>query len=119
MKPTQLRLVPTSHKVIDDLKIREDYVNTQGSAPEVGDKNGESVTTDVAVVGECARFDLSVDDDRQAYAKLSARLFSGVDCIRLWEERALHNDSLIVYVNYINYTNVYQNRTRVINLKDE
>ena len=118
MNPSQLRIVPTTKKVTDKLTEREDYVSTPGATPEVGNKNAEGVRQDVAVVGECVRFDLSDSSDRAKYAELAARMFSGADCIKLWEERIHNNGSIIVFVSYINYTNVFQNTTHTINLKD-
>lgn len=116
MTPEQLRIVPLTRDVTDNLKKRHDYVSAPGSTPEVGDRNGERVTQDVTVVGSCDVFDLSSSEDRAKYAELSAKLFSGTECIRLWEERTMQGSSLIVYVSYINYMNVYQSATNAINL---
>lgn len=118
MKPAQLRIVPTTEEVVGRLREREDYNEQQGTTPEVGMKDIESSRQDVAVVGSCDRFDLSKEEDRRAYARLSAEIFAGTSCIRLWEERTQTADALIVYVSYINYTNVYQSSSHVINLKD-
>jgi hypothetical protein len=118
MKPGQLRIVPTTDKVVNNLKEREDYLAVPGTTPEVGVKSAESCRQDVAVVGNCDRFDLSKEEDRKAYAELSAKLFAGSECVRLWEDRTHSADALIVYVSYINYTNVYQNAAHAINLKD-
>lgn len=117
MNPAQLRIVPTTSAVTDRLKSREDYIEVPGSTPTVGSK-AESKSCDVSVVGNCDRFDLSSAEDRAAYAELSARLFSGSDCIRLWEERTQQAGALIVYVSYINYMNVYQTPSHNIKLKD-
>lgn len=118
MKPDQLRIVPTTDKVTSRLREREDYVSVPGTTPEVGSRGSESCRKDIAVVGNCERFDLSQESDRQAYAELSAKLFAGSECVRLWEERTQSNNALIVYVSYINYTNVYQSAAHAINLKD-
>ena len=118
MKPTQIRIVATSSAVTDRLTTREDYVAVPGTTPEVGDKNAGGVMQDVAVVGECERFDLSDESDRASYANLAARMFSGADCIKLWEERIHKDGSIVVFVSYINYTNVFQTPTRTIKLKD-
>ena len=118
MNPSQLRIVPTTKKVTEKLASRADYVSEPGVTPEVGDKNSAGVRQDVAIVGECARFDLSDTSDRCKYAELSARLFSGADCVKLWEERIHSNDSVVVFISYINYTNVFQNSSHTINLKD-
>lgn len=118
MKPTQIRIVATSSTVTDRLATREDYIAVPGTTPEVGDKNAGGVTQDVAVVGECKRFDLANESDRVAYAELAARLFSGADCIKLWEERIHKDGSIVVFVSYINYTNVFQTPTNTIKLKD-
>ena len=118
MKPSQLRIVPTSSEVSSGLKSREDYIAVPGATPEVGDRNATAAVQDVAVVGSCDRFDLSLEDDRFRYAELSAKLFAGTECIRLWEERSMQAGALIVYVSYINCTNVYQSSTHSINLKD-
>ncbi len=118
MNPSQLRIVATSSDTANKLASRADYVSVPGITPEVGDKNGPGVRQDVAVVGECKRFDLSDESDRAAYAELAARMFSGADCIKLWEERVHNGDSIIIFVSYINYTNVFQSTSRTINLKD-
>jgi hypothetical protein len=118
MKPAQLRIVPTTSKVTDGLKAREDYIDIPGATPTVGATGDDVKRQDVAVVGNCDRFDLSKESDRAAYAELSAKLFAGNSCIRLWEERTQTQDALIVYVSYINYTNVYQSTAHTIDLKD-
>ena len=118
MTPTQIRIVPTTSEVVDGLAEREDFVSVPGATPEVGDKSDDTVRQDIAVVGECKRFDLSDPGDRKAYAELSARIFSGSDCIKLWEERIPTNGSIVIFVSYINYTNVFQSATRTIKLKD-
>lgn len=119
MNPTQIRIVPTSSDVVDNLSTREDFVAVPGMTPEVGDKNAGGARQDIAVVGECDRFDLSDSGDRKRYAELSAKMFSGSDCIRLWEERVHNNGSIIIFVSYINYTNVFQSSASTINLKDK
>lgn len=118
MKPSQLRIIPTTTKVVEGLKLREDYVNSPGSTPSVGIKGKDTTSQDVPVVGKCERFDLSEQKDREAYACLTARLFSGADCIKLWEEKTQQNGALIVYVCYINYMNVFQNPAHHINFKE-
>ena len=118
MNPSQLRIVPVTEAVTGKLKDRQDYIDVPGSTPEVGDRNAENVIKDIAVVGSCDRFDLSSESDRAKYADLSAKLFAGTECVRLWEEKTQQNGSLIVYVSYISYTNVYQSSARTINLKD-
>ena len=116
MTPEQLRIVPLTGEATERLKARSDYVSSPGATPEVGDRNGERVSKDITVVGNCDVFDLSKDEDRVKYAELSAKLFSGTEFIRLWEEKTMQGSALIVYVSYINYMNVYQSATNVINL---
>lgn len=118
MNPQQLRIVPTSTDVTDRLKNRADYSAVPGTTPEVGDRLSGAFSTDITVVGACDMFDLSKDADRAEYAKLSAKLFSGTECIKLWEERSLINGVLTVYVSYINYMKVHQSSTQHIDLRN-
>lgn len=116
MTPEQLRIVPATADVTDRLKSRRDFVSSPGATPEVGDRNGERVVQNIAVTGNCDVFDLSKEEDRVKYAELSAKLFSGTEYIKLWEEKTMQGSALIVYVSYINYMNVYQTASNVINL---
>lgn len=122
MTPSTIKItpiVPIVQDKLDALKDRKDFVDNMGDLPEVG-KQGSAVTDDVyAATGHCDFFDLSKEEDRLAYAELSAKFVAGTSFQLSWEER-IPNDkgALNVIVTYMEYVLVHHSEAVSVNIKD-
>ena len=109
-RSSDVPLVPLSGPSFNKLRQREDVSKVAGGTPELGDKNGTLPKVSTALTGLCERFDLSDPIDRSRYGELSAKLFTGQEFVRLWEEKTTGpSGEIFVYVNYVQYMTVYTN----------
>ena len=70
----------------------------------------DSAEVPVTVVGHCDRYDLSIDTDREAYADLCAQLASAENLEKLFEQHITENSSLLVYITYLEYIKIVEER---------
>lgn len=119
MKSSDISIVPISNATMSSLLSREDCRRPEGSIPVIGDVPTEGTQETTVTSGCCDHFDLSKEADRQAYADLSTKLYAGIDCFRLWEERITTGNGIEVYVSYIKLAKVYRSGLVNIDLNDK
>lgn len=108
-KLSDIPLVALPNDRFQDLRNREDVRCPAGGTPEIGDRFDESPRLSHAFTGKCERFDLSIPEDREKYAELTAQLQAGSEYIKIWEERIPGSDGkFFVYVTYMQVMAVYQ-----------
>ena len=119
MKADSIPIVALSSSGMDKLKKRSDYVSALGEVPEVGPKDKRNTEDAFALTGRCERYRLSEKADRQAYAELSAKLYTGENCCLLWEERInTPDEGLVVYISYIDYMLVHHAPVGAVKLEE-
>lgn len=119
-RSADIPIVPLASSKFNSLRGREDVDCQAGGTPRLGDRSDVSPKESYIYTGECDRFNLSNEDDRKHYAELSAKLYSGMEYQRLWEERTMSpTGELIVYVSYIRYMQVYSNGNDNFNLRED
>lgn len=104
-----ISLVPLSNLKFDSLRARGDVKQDPGATPELGDKYDEANLSKQAYTGRCERFDLSDEKQRKKYAEITAKLLSGAEYVKLWEERLPgSNGEYYVYLTYAQVMTIYQ-----------
>ena len=119
MRPNTIPLVAIAPDKMKELKARQDFVDPLDAMPEVGPQDKRTTEDAYILSGQCVRFRLTQDADRAAYAKLSARIYEGRDCILLWEERFQEpNDGLVAYINYLDLALVHHGPTGAVKTEE-
>lgn len=119
-RSADIPIVPLSSSKFTELRSRDDVKHSAGSTPSIGDRNDVSPRESFIFTGECERFNLSDEQDRRKYAELSAKLYSGAEYQRLWEERMTGAvGELIAYVSYVRYMQVYSNGNDNFNINED
>jgi hypothetical protein len=119
-RSADIPLVPLTSAKFSSLRDRDDVSCQAGGTPKLGDRSDVSPRESFVYTGECERFDLSKEDDRKKYADITAKLYSGMEYHRLWEEKTTGpSGELIVYLSYIRYMQVYSNGNDNFNLHED
>lgn len=66
----------------------------------------DAADIDTKVIGHCKMFNLSNPEDRDAYADLIAQLAWSPNMIKHLEERSFVDNSLIIYIAYLEYIKI-------------
>lgn len=107
-RSADIPLVPLSNNKFSELLDRDDVRKPLGGTPELGDKHDEANLSTQAYTGKCDQFDLSIPEHRQRYAELTAKLLSGAEYMKLWEERIPGSDGkFYIYVTYVQVMTVF------------
>lgn len=61
---------------------------------------------ETTVIGHCEQFNLTVEEDRTAYADLLAKLAWSTNMEKHLEERTFVDNALIIYVAYLEYVKI-------------
>lgn len=118
-RSADISLIPLSNAKFNQLRNHRDVEQTPGDTPKLGDRFDTAPKEQTVYTGHCERYDLSDDRQRLAYAELSAKLLSGTEYLRLWEDKVQDtNGKLIVYVSYVTLMSVYTTGKENFDLKD-
>lgn len=108
-RTSDIPLVPLSNGKFEELRWRDDVNQRIGATPELGDGNDDAHISTQVYTGKCEQFDLSDPVHRLKYGELSAKLLSGAEYVRLWEERVPAADGkYYVYVTYVQVMTVHK-----------
>ena len=119
-RSADIPLGPLSNDKFDELRGSNLVRKRTGATPELGDRNDETSINTHAYTGRCEQFDLSDPAQRISYAELTAKLYSGAEYIRLWEERMPGDGGkYFVYVTYIQVMSVYQSGNDRFDLSED
>jgi hypothetical protein len=118
MRSSEISLVPLSNSKFKQLRDRPDIHENPGDSPYLGSASDKLKTKSTVYTGLCDRFDLSDSVQRSAYAALSAKLLSGSEYIRLWEDRVQEAGAMVVYVSYVRTLSIYSTDNDNYDLKD-
>lgn len=119
-RSADIPIVPLTSGKFNSLRSREDVAYQAGGTPRLGDRSDVSPRESYIYTGECDRFDLSKDEDRRKYAEITAKLYSGMEYQRLWEEKTTGpSGELIIYLSYLRFMQVYSNGNDNFNLRED